>query len=599
MLRSTYQPSHNAPPPLPPGWTEHKAPTGHTYYYNTTTQESTYKRPGADIPLPAAPTPPASGPQDPRASYRQYAGVGSLANPAAANAFLAQYNPQAQRQQQHQQPHGARGHGDRPRPQPHDKPRSKVAIPGCEPWVLVYTKYGRRFAYNPEKRASYWRIPEKIMQGVIELDIRGAKEKAEGKIAAQGDEAQDGELAGPGDNSTKEIVTERPESAHEDEAAQEELGSDYEEVEVTDDEASGAEGAEDDGDGEHPSKRQRTEEPNEDDREMPVEFNEDDIAFQLQAMGADYGLEPGEYDDGNPEAWPEGAEGEPLSNEDARELFKDLLTDMGINPFSPWDKLVEDGKLVDDPRYTVLPNMKARREVWEEWSRAQIQVVKERRAREEKKDPRIPYMAFLEAKANPRLYWPEFKRKYRKEPPMRDSALADRDREKAYREHVARLKLPLDTLKKDVAALLRAVPGRELNAKTLLEDLPAQVLTDVRYTSLDAATRDPLIAAYIATLPPPPDQAEAEEDEAARRARDERRKREKAMQERERIVAEEKRRQQRQLEHGRAALREEERELEKAMHVGKKGIHSQLLAEREKGLLDEGAAKGDGDIAMD
>lgn len=44
------------------------------------------------------------------------------------------------------------------------------------------------------------------------------------------------------------------------------------------------------------------------------------------------------------------------------------------------------------------------------------------------------------------------------------------------------------------------------------------------------------------------------------------------------MVAEEKRRQKRQLEHGRAALREEERELERAMHVGKKGLQSQLLA---------------------
>jgi len=32
-------------PPLPPGWTEHTAPTGHKYYYNTTTKKSTYKRP--------------------------------------------------------------------------------------------------------------------------------------------------------------------------------------------------------------------------------------------------------------------------------------------------------------------------------------------------------------------------------------------------------------------------------------------------------------------------------------------------------------------------------------------------------------------------
>lgn len=32
-------------PPLPAGWTQHVAPTGHFYYYNTQTKVSTYDRP--------------------------------------------------------------------------------------------------------------------------------------------------------------------------------------------------------------------------------------------------------------------------------------------------------------------------------------------------------------------------------------------------------------------------------------------------------------------------------------------------------------------------------------------------------------------------
>jgi hypothetical protein len=592
MLKSTYKPSGNVSPPLPPGWTEHKAPTGHTYYYNADTKESTYKRPGVPENTPAVPPPaPVVETQDPRASYRQYSSVGSLADPAAANAFLAQYNPQHQQQRRqdggrgvHQQ-HG----GDRPRPQPHDKPRSKLAIPGFEPWVLVYTKYGRRFAYNPEKNTSYWRIPAKIMKGVIELDIQGAKEKADKAAAAE---------RGEGENTTEEqaqddVVPEASTAAEQDEIEEEEeveveLGSDYEEVEVTDDE--GEEGDE------HPSKRQRTEEPAEED--LPQEFNEDDIAFQLQAMGEEYGLDPGEYDDGHPEDWPEGAEGMQLSDEDARALFEDLLTDLGINPYSPWDKLLEDGKIIDDPRYTILPTTKARRDVWEAWSRAKIAELRERRAREEQRDPRIAYLAFLQAKASPRLYWPEFKRKHRREPALRDTTggLTDRDREKLYREHVARLKLPVDTRKKDLTALLRAVPACLLHARTVLPDgLPAQVLADVRYASLDPEMRDPLVAAYVATLPLPPEDGEAaedEEDEATRKRREDRRKREKALADRERVVAEQKRRQARDLEYGRAALREEERELERAMRVDKRGLQSQLLAEREKGVLVEGAAPG-------
>ncbi|KAI1429711.1 hypothetical protein F5Y12DRAFT_332055 [Xylaria sp. FL1777] len=566
MLKTTYKPSTNPSlPPLPPGWTAHKAPTGHTYYYNESTKESTYKRPGADAPS-------APQPQDPHASFFQYSAVPQLSDPATANAFLAQYDPARQRSVQaagqvgrgvHHGPNAGR---DRPRPQPVDKPKSKVTIPGCEPWILVYTKYGRRFAYNPIKNASYWRIPEKIMKSVLELDIKGIKEKA------QGDSTKD--------ESSPTVVSPEEREHREEEEAEEQvdLGSDYEEVEITDDEEAGENGDPDD-DGSRPSKRQRTEEPVDD---LPVEFNENDFAYQLQAMGEEYGLDPGEYDDGNPESWPEGAEGLALSESDNKELFKDLLNDFGINPYSPWDKLIEDGRIFDDSRYTVLPTMKARKEVWEEWSRERIQVLKELRAKEEKKDPRIPYMAFLQQKATPKLYWPEFRRKYKRENSMQDMSLSDRDREKWYREHINRLKLPQDTLKKDLRSLLKEIPTRALNNQTPMESLPSQLLADIRYISLDPKVRDPILAAYIQTLGPPPEANEADEDEAAKKAREDRRKREMALAERERIVAEEKRKQKRQLEFGKAILREEERELERANQVGKKGLQSQLFAAQEK-----------------
>ncbi|GAP86753.1 putative WW domain-containing protein [Rosellinia necatrix] len=571
MLKSTYKPSANlAPPPLPPGWTEHKAPTGHTYYYHEETKESTYKRPGADAP----PVPSALQPQDPHASFFQYSAVPRLSDPAAANAFLAQYDPARQHSAQAVSQHGRgdhRGPNDgrsRPRPQPSDKPKSKVAIPGCEPWILVYTKYGRRFAYNPVKNASYWRIPEKVMKFVIELDIKGIKEKA------GGDSEKDDQLPA-------EVNVQAQEITQGDEASEQvELGSDYEEVEVTDDEEDAEGDGEPGDDNARASKRQRTDEPADD---LPVEFNEADIAYQLQAMGEDYGLDPGEYDDGNSENWPEGAEGLDFSETDAKELFKDLLNDFGINPYSPWDKLIEDGHVFDDSRYTVLTSMKARKEVWEEWSRERIQVLKEQRAKEEKKDPKIPYMAFLQQKATPKLYWAEFRRKYKKEGPMRDTSLNDRDREKWYRDYINRLKLPQDVLKKDLTSLLKEIPTRALNNQTLPENLPSQLLADVRYISLDPKIRDPMLATYIQTLGPPPEADEADEDETSKRAREERRKREKALAERERVVAEEKRKQERQLEFGKAVLREEERELERANQVGKKGLQSQLLAAQEKG----------------
>ncbi|KAK0617618.1 hypothetical protein B0T14DRAFT_396722, partial [Immersiella caudata] len=543
MLKSTYVPSAASQQPLPSAWSEHKAPTGHTYYYNAETKESTYKRPVAapSAPLPALPP------------------LVNLSDPNVANAFMSQYAAPPPQQ------HGGRGgfgagggrggFQPRPKPQPVDKPKSKVAIPGCEPWILVYTKYGRRFAYNPIKNASYWRIPEKLMPAILELDQARIRQKAIGDTSKQ--EGEPGEATaslGPMAKHTSE-----KEQPHDYDS------SEYEEVEVTDDEGDG-DGAE----GSAP-KRQRTEEPGYD---QPAEFTEADIAAQLAAMNAEYGSDM-DYDNPDDDEYDDTP---PLSDADARALFKDLLDDFKINPYSPWEKLIEEGKVIPDPRYTVLPTTRARKEVWEEWSREKITHLKALRATEEKKDPRIPYLAFLAEHATPKLYWPEFRRKYKKEAPLKDTKLSDKDRERWYREHINRLKLPQSALKSDVKKLLESVPLAQLNNQTLTSHLPSQVLSDIRYISLPASIRDPFIEAYTVDLPPPPSAPGATEDISTeqRKAQEDRKKREKALQDRERAVAEERRKQEKKLAFERARLREEERELERAMVVDKRGLLGQL-----------------------
>lgn len=203
-----------------------------------------------------------------------------------------------------------------------------------------------------------------------------------------------------------------------------EESDEYEEVEVTDDEEEG-----------NLSKRPKTDEDHDD---QPVEFNEDDIAYQLAAMGQDYGLDPGEYGEYEGAELEEGAQGLALTEEDSSALFKDMLNDYNISPYTTWEQLIEAGHIVEDDRYTVLPNMKARKEVWGDWSRQKIQQLRELREGEVKKDPRIPYLAFLQKFATPKLYWPEFRRKFKKEPEMRDTKLPDKDKEKLYREHINR-----------------------------------------------------------------------------------------------------------------------------------------------------------------
>lgn len=316
----------------------------------------------------------------------------------------------------------SRGYENRNQAQPKDRPKSKVTVPGCEPWMLVTTKLGRRFVYNPERNESFWKFPPEVMKAVVEYDRVEREKKARTESAKR-------EEAAPSTTEQTEQTDTRPDpqplTGRTHQEARTDESNEYEEVEVTDEE-----------DSENSAKRQKTED---DELSQPVEFNEDDIAYQLAAMGHDYGLEPGEYGDPEGEDLEEGAEGLPLSKEDASALFKDMLDDHHINPYKPWDRLIEEGQIIEDDRYTVLANMKTRKEVWGDWSRDRIQHLKEKREQEEKKDPRIPYLVFLQDKATPKLYWPEFRRKYMKEPEMRNTKLPDKEREKWYRDYINRI----------------------------------------------------------------------------------------------------------------------------------------------------------------
>lgn len=487
-----------------------------------------------------------------------------------------------------------------------DRPKSKHVLPGYEPWVLVRTKFGRRFAHNTKTKESLWYIPKDVMPGVIafERSEKEDKEKNENQRwaeeqlremeaqskAAKVNKAADAEEGRSRRRRSESLQREDEEAFMAELAAQAEhdeeqdakeainavggkqggpqagdyaSDSEYEYVEVTDTE--GEEGDDDEAAGEQPNGDEMQDEPQED---RPVEFGEDDIAYQLAAMGQEYGLDPGEYADDQDEDWEEGAEGLPLSEEDANYLFRDMLDDHRISPYTPWDKLIEDASedsILMDDRYTVIPTLRARKVTWEVWTKDKAAQIREERAKMEKLDPKIPYLAFLAEKATPKLYWPEFKRKFKKEPEMNDRKLVDKDREKLYRDHINRLKLPESTRKADLITLLKSQPLPALNNASTINTLPRQVLGHLHLISLPQNVREALVEHHISSLPPPPEEDEGEWSEeqhaAEEKKRAERRKRETAMAERERQVNEEKQRTGRDEAQAKRNLREEQAEL--------------------------------------
>ncbi|KAF2210803.1 hypothetical protein CERZMDRAFT_29440, partial [Cercospora zeae-maydis SCOH1-5] len=448
-----------------------------------------------------------------------------------------------------------------------DRPRSKHALQDCEPWLLIKTKMGRRFVHNPVTSESFWRIPQDVLPAVLALEQseREQQEKTENAVWAERQlrHMRPQQPPAGGDAATASVraanlPTRTTTYGYDSDGS-------YEEVEVTDSEDEHILATEDMPEGIDTSGEQQQDHsatlPN-----APVEFGEDDIAYQLAAMGADYELDAGEYGDEPEAGWEAGAEGLDLTEEDATNLFRDLLDDHRISPFVPWDKVIADDSetsILNDDRYTVLPNMKARREVFDTWARDKAAQVKVERATLHKLNPKIPYLAFLEERANPRLYWPEFMRKYKREAVMNDRTLSDKDREKLYRDYIARLKLPESKRQADLQSLLHSIPLGSLNSQTTVDSLPEQVLSHVHYISLPPKARDVIIAAHIRSLPAGPDDREAQDATTVGMHSDDRRRREQALADREAKVRGERKREAMVQERAKRELREGEGELER------------------------------------
>lgn len=486
MLKSTYQKpapesvSATAPPPLPPGWTEHKAPTGHSYFYNAETQTSTYTRPSAPSEEPL---------------HIDYGATEPDHVVRASMQAMDEFNRNTAAEPVHFT--GGRSYQDhsRRRGNQGDRPKSKAPIPSCAPWILVKTKLGRRFVHNTETKQSLWKFPQDVMMAVIEMDT----------LEWQAKKAQDVSQENKGEQEKSQLPKEHVQSVEQGAplATQEQpRGGDYysdsyEEVEVTDDE-----------DDPTATKRPRISQ----DRDAtpppagPVEFNEDDIAWQLAQMEGGYSDQYDDEGDGENgrDADPDEDEGVPLTASDNIALFRSLLDDSGISPYSVFEKVIEDMYIVEDSRYIALPNTSSRKEAFVQWSKDRIASAQALKKEEQEqnqnrqsphKDPKVLYLRLLHRHATPKLYWPEFKRKYKKEAAMKDLALQDKEREKLYREYISKLKLSDAERRKELAAFLKAADiPRDVRH---VDDLPIAVLRDLRFYLIEERRRDELAATFL------------------------------------------------------------------------------------------------------
>lgn len=515
-----FKPEDGSPgslPPLPSGWTEHTAPTGHKYYYNKATKKSTYSRPAPDfaaesqvaVPavtterLPAYSTQVAvpvpfdyaqasrnSHVQDlqqaPQTHYNGHAQVTPFHRPAETS-----FRPRHE-QQQHKSRH-----------EPKDRPKRKEAIPSCGAWVLVYTLLGRRFVHNTQTKESYWKFPPDVMKSVIAFDQLKLEEK-HGKApngssadAGQGKSKQPQDTGVDQDEVARHRATmdqnlrrEQEEDAALLEGDEEERiwvppaqvdkgydSSEYEEIYVTDDSDAASE-ADDQPEGTTGG--------------GPMEFNEDDIAYQLAAMeGSDDNDQPFSDQEYSFDEADADEEDEEMTDADRQIIFEQLLHSHGISPFTPWSSLLSDpsSPFLSDERFTIFPSAKSRAAAHATWAKNAIAAKREADAAAAAavKDPKENFLSFLAGKrdAGPKLFWAEFRRKYKKEAGMKVvKGLGEKEMEKLYREYVAGLKVSVGERERQLRKALGGGGGK------------GDVKCDVAYWVVPEGRREEILSEY-------------------------------------------------------------------------------------------------------
>ncbi|KAB5591583.1 Transcription elongation regulator 1 [Ceratobasidium theobromae] len=430
------------PPPLPPGWTEHKcgfsffseAPSGHTYFYNAATKQSTYARPLPPIHMggPAPPFPPFP--------------TTSAPPPSTETAPVSESTTDKK--------------SKKPKK---EKPAKKTAIPNTQ-WVRVLTNMGNVFYTHTERKESVWTCPEEIAAVVAELE----REEEVAKVAEQEREMR--------------------EKAEKEQKEKEELERAEVERVKKEVEAAGAKRkAESSGAG--VSKKPRVEDDQDEEewqREVAEEMAHEAQGEEEQAPSG--GKTTKEQGMVVPAAFkvPDRVK---LNPEEAKALFVTLLNDVSPNPLLPYDLALP--QLVNDARYVLLPP-NDRKGVFDDWCKEQARNLRKNKTKEATTTPEEAYEALLRAEVkSTRTQWDEFRRKWKKDRKFYGYGRDDKEREKRFRAWLVELgeikRKEAKRAEDDFMELLKTTDS--ITRDSEWKDVKRGISQDSRYDAVGSATR--------------------------------------------------------------------------------------------------------------
>ncbi|GAA5990836.1 hypothetical protein JCM10908_000039 [Rhodotorula pacifica] len=527
-------------PPVPPPWTEHKAPNGVPYWFNPITNVSTYVRPGG-----APPPPP----------------------PGFAIAHAHPPPPPAQLPALHYPPISA------PAPAPtkkekKEKPKTKTPL-GESKWIRVVTNKGNVFYNHSETKESVWTVPEEVKELVDELEKKEREEEEEAKRKAQEEEEEDearraqnsgaaaagggGKKRKAGADDDEENGAEHDEEEEGEEEDEQERGNLDLEIEIE-----GQDGAEtslperpaaaeeEDGESAPPplkkpklsppppssaavSKEQETAEaaaapPKKAKKQKPkvVAALEDLADEDWQRQIAEEMAREAEAEAETAEATTVQEEQAPIRNQqqgtgmgierievdqiEAAALFTVLLSEKDINPMAPFES--ELPKFVNDPRYHAVKGQKERRDLFDQFCKDKIreQRAAKRRAAESgvKVDPLTAYRQLLStAVTSTRTHFSDFKRQHAKDARFREFGKTEGEREKEFkkwlRELGERKRAMAERAEKEFGEMLGE--DEEIKRGDKWSEVKKRHASDPRYAAVNSSSlREQLFEKHLASL---------------------------------------------------------------------------------------------------
>ncbi|KAH9462205.1 hypothetical protein MJO28_003004 [Puccinia striiformis f. sp. tritici] len=392
--------------PLPPGWTEHRAPAGQFYYYHAESGESTYVRPSAPAP--------AVKEQDP-----------NLIVPSEGATEKKSSTTTTSKKKK-------------------EKPKTKEPIPETS-WMKVTTTAGNVFYTNVETKASSWTIPEEIKEQVKFYEEAEARKLEEIKMA----ELEQARLKAEETKRIHEAEQRRMIEAEVQKVRAEveaeaqlrglkrknELSSSIEPTQSTAQSTSNPTSI-------HPDRQSKIAKldsatgENDQDEEWQRQIAEEMAQEAAEQSGTT--LPP---QTNNPPTMAVHKNPPPpagLTLDELKATFKAMLLEKSIDPMAPWDN--ELPKFVTDARYLALSSMKERRDIFDEFCKEKIRQQRAAKQAIPKVDPPQAYRSLLiEFVTSTRTLFEDFKNKHKKDPRFRNFGRDDRERERAFKNWLKEL----------------------------------------------------------------------------------------------------------------------------------------------------------------